>query len=159
MANWKCRICGKPISQKADPDTYVVINRFHIHKECYTGIEQDKDNFFRYCQELFGDGFDFVKLNRMAEGYRRAYNYTWSGMHGSLVYFYEIKHHSVKDANNNIGIIPYIYKDAKDYFDKLEQVKENNSKQKEYKAQQKVVTIPIPSQTTRQPRLFSMEDE
>lgn len=154
--NWTCRICGKPIPVNADPSTYVLQGRFHLHPECANSTK-DKDEFFHYCQKLFGDNFDFVKINRLAEGYIKTYKYTWSGMHGSLVYFYDIQKHPIEQSNYSIGIIPYIYNDARKYYQHIEESKKKNA-ETEYKPKTKVVSIPVPEVSTRPPRIYSMED-
>ena len=44
------------------------------------------------------------------------YHYTYSGMKKALVYFYEIKKNDISKANGGIGIIPYVYRDAYNYY-------------------------------------------
>ena len=34
----------------------------------------------------------------------------------TLIYWYEIKGNSTEKANGGIGIIPYVYKDASEYY-------------------------------------------
>lgn len=48
--------------------------------------------------------------------YIREYQYTYSGMLKALVYFYEVKGNNKNKANGGIGIIPFIYKDAYNYY-------------------------------------------
>jgi hypothetical protein len=44
------------------------------------------------------------------------YNYTYSGIHRSLEYFYEVKGNSLDKANGGIGIVPFVYQDAYNYY-------------------------------------------
>lgn len=46
---------------------------------------------------------------------------TYRGQLLSLKYFYEIKKNSIKKSNGSIGIIPFIYDEAKIYYSKIEQ--------------------------------------
>ena len=44
----------------------------------------------------------------------------------ALIYFYEVKGNSVEKANGGIGIIPWIYKDAYNYYYDLWMIKQRN---------------------------------
>lgn len=46
---------------------------------------------------------------------------TYRGQLLSLKYFYEIKKNSIKKSNGSIGIVPFIYDEAKIYYSKIEQ--------------------------------------
>ena len=54
------------------------------------------------------------------------YDFTYSGMLKSLKWFYEIKHNDKDSSNGRIGIIPYIYKDAYDYYYNLYLAQQRN---------------------------------
>ena len=52
----------------------------------------------------------------MMKDYRKKYGYTYKGMFFSVKYFFEIKKNSWDKANGAIGIVPYVYKEATDYW-------------------------------------------
>ena len=52
---------------------------------------------------------------KQISSYIKEYNFTYSGMLKALKYWYEVKQHPV-DLNRGVGIIPYIYKNAYDYY-------------------------------------------
>ena len=56
------------------------------------------------------------KVRKQINQYITEYNYTYSGMRKALVYFYEVKHNDPAKANGGIGIIPYCYNQARDYY-------------------------------------------
>lgn len=47
-------------------------------------------------------------------------------MHKALKYFYELKGNDIKKANGGIGIIPYVYSQAHDYYYSLWEAKQKN---------------------------------
>ena len=53
---------------------------------------------------------------------------TYKGMNSTLIYFYDIKKNSTKGSNEGIGIIPYVYEEAKKYFE-LKNDKEKKGKE------------------------------
>ena len=84
-------------------------------------LSTDKDLLFYYVADLFGIPVNdccFVQAkNFLSQGY------TYRGMYLSLKYFYEIKKGNIEKANGGIGIIPYIYSEAKAYYTKVETTK------------------------------------
>ena len=58
------------------------------------------------------------------------YGYTWSGMAGTLHWFYDINHGSVEAGNGGVGIIPFVYNQAKDYYTTLAKAEEKNKNAK-----------------------------
>ena len=80
-------------------------------------------------------------------------------MLGTLVYWYEIKKAQIDKAQGGIGIIPYIYEQAKEYYGKIKQANELNADIKNYKIQFKEITIEAPKPELRQPRLFKLEED
>ena len=48
--------------------------------------------------------------------YKEENGYSYSGILKSLVYFYDVKHNSKEKANNSIGIVPFCYQDAYNYY-------------------------------------------
>ena len=52
----------------------------------------------------------------MMKDYRKKYGYTYKGMFFSVKYFFEIKKNSWDKATGAIGIVPYVYQEATDYW-------------------------------------------
>ena len=53
------------------------------------------------------------------------YNYTYSGMRKTLEYFFHIKNGDISKAHG-IGIIPYVYREAEEYYYNLFLIEEKN---------------------------------
>jgi hypothetical protein len=89
------------------------------------------------------------------------YNYTYSGIHRSLEYFYEVKGNSLDKANGGIGIVPFVYQDAYNYYYSLWLAKEKNKLKniEEFVPKTVEVKIPIPQRKVKKRKLFSFLDE
>jgi len=124
-------------------------------------VESEQNKFFDYCKQVFGKDFDFVRTKRLAEGYIKKYNYTWSGMLKTLIYFFEVKKNSVSKAKGSIGIIPYTYQEALNHYYAIWQAQQLNIDKKieDYVPEVIEITIPPPQPKPRKRRLFSFLDK
>lgn len=93
--------------------------------------------------------------------YIREYQYTYSGMLKALVYFYEVKGNKKNKANGGIGIIPFIYKDAYNYYYNLWMIQQSNKDKNviDYVPKLKEIKIPIPKKEPRKRSVFTFLDE
>jgi len=78
-----------------------------------------------------------------------------------LVYFFEIKGNSVEKANGGIGIVPYVYQQAYNYYYSLWLAQQKNEDKvvEEYVPIVKEIIIPVPERKVRKRPLFSFLDE
>lgn len=93
--------------------------------------------------------------------YIREYQYTYSGMLKALVYFYEVKGNNKNKANGGIGIIPFIYKDAYNYYYNIWMIQQSNKDKNviDYVPKLKEIKIPIPKKEPRKKSVFTFLDE
>lgn len=118
----KCAICNKQFDANIEP--FVKVNsRRYAHEKCalnedeFKSKEQkDKEALEAYILQLFNIEYITPKIRKQIDSYVKENKYTYSGMHKALVYFYEIKRNSLEKANGGIGIIPYVYQDAFNYY-------------------------------------------
>lgn len=83
-------------------------------------INDDQDALWYYIIHLFGvvsDEEPVSKWNLLQMQKFRNQGMPYKGQLLTLKYFYEVKKASVKKANGSIGIIPFIYADAKNYYE------------------------------------------
>ena len=144
----KCLYCGKQFDRISEPN--VKIGRRYAHKACYEAqddetikTEKDKNDFY----------------SKQAESYIKMYDFTYSGMLKSLKWFYEVKHNDKDSSNGKIGIIPYIYKDAYDYYYNLYLAQQRNKDITNYRLETKEVVIASPHVFITPPKLFDLGDE
>ena len=170
MHKVKCPYCNETFDR--DKEAYIMINsKRYAHKKCFednenskTQDQKDKEALIKYIKKLFNTKTISVKIDKQIEKYIKENNYTYSGIHKSLAYFYEIKKNSLDKANGGIGIVPYIYDEAFRYY---YSIWEANQKQEfvikndfdKYIPQIEEVSIPIPKRKVKKRNLFSFLDE
>ena len=127
----KCLYCGEQFDRLSEPN--VKIGRRYAHKTCYEAQDdetlkkqKDEHDFYEYIKELYGSDYNYISISKQAENYIKMYNFTYSGMLKSLKWFYEVKGNSKEGSNGRIGIIPYIYEDAKKYYYNLYLAQQRN---------------------------------
>lgn len=144
-----------------------VSERRYAHKDCILRKQQealkeqeDLQKLYDYIKILFKSDEISQKIQRQISTYKKQYDYSYSGMHKALVYFYEIKKNDISKANGGIGIIPYIYEESYRYFFEQWQRKQKNTEVQinDYIPQSKVVTIAPPKKNPIKKRLFSFLD-
>lgn len=122
----KCTVCGCSF----DRDKVQAVRsgaRRYAHYNCLpTGElvelpkkeEKDPDlvALEEYVKKLFDEDYVNARVRKQINDFKEEYNYTYSGMLKSLVYFYEVKGNSLEKSNGGIGIIPFVYKDAYNYY-------------------------------------------
>lgn len=152
-----------------DKEEYVAISaRRYAHKRCYekslrtkSEEEQNKSDLEAYIMKMFNEPYVNARIKKQIKDFIAEYNYTYSGIHKSLIYFFEVKGNSIEKANGGIGIVPYVYRDAYNYFYSLWQAQQSN-KNKDlslYKPQVKEITIRPPERNIPPVRLFNLDDE
>lgn len=162
-----CKYCNEKFDRDSEPCVQVGARRY-AHAECSTKFQQslsqeerDEMNFYEYAKVLFKDTYNYVMTKKLATQYVKSYNYTYSGMQKALYWFYEIKHNTIEKSNGSIGILPYVYNEAKDYYYRLYLAQIANNIEDIQTYSPKAVEIEIGSPRVRidPPKLFNFEDE
>jgi hypothetical protein len=147
---------------------YIQVGRRYAHKECSltaeerkTQEEQDKQDLDNYIIQLLKIDYIDARIRKQIKTYIEENNYTYSGIKKALIYFYEVKGNSIEKANGGIGIVPFIYKDAFNYYYALWQAQQQNKDKVIVDYQPKVieVVIPRPQRKVKQRQLFTFLDE
>lgn len=104
----------------------------HLNEENLNLIQKqndDRDALFYYIYKLFGQQSEeqpVSKWNITQMQKFRSQGYPYRGQLLTLQYFFDIKKNSIAKSNGSIGIIPFVYEDAKLYYNtqakKAEQV-------------------------------------
>ena len=138
-------------------------NRY-VHIECSKKHpENDLEKLMIYIIQLYKLKENYIPPAQMKQvtQYEQEYEFTYSGMLKALKYWYEVKKNPL-DINRGIGIIPYIYKQAKEYYYALylsdlqnQQIKNYN----EFIPKDIEVKIKPPERKIQKRNLFSFLDE
>ena len=158
-----CCICG----ERFDRDIEQAV-RSREHKNRYNHLKCDPDNpdlipmtvpkkkeltprriFTDTLQKIFGDKADYPSATKLAEKYIAEYDFTYEGIAATLEWYYIICKHNTVQAKGSIGIVPYVYNQAKDYYKKIEDIHKINSNKQ--KIEDKVINIEIKEKTYKKP--------
>lgn len=170
MHKVKCYYCSKMFDRDKEPFVPIEGKRRYAHLLCYNRAmsvekenEENKQQLENYIKELFNYTSLPESVNRQIREYLIEKNYTYKGMLKSLKYFYEIKNGDKEKAYGRIGIIPYVYEDAHNYYLALFEAKEKNEQVvvSDYVLPTRVVCIKNPERSPMvgKRKLFSFLDE
>ena len=99
-----------------------------------------------------------AKVTRQIADYKKQYNFTYSGMLKALTWWFDVKNNTTENTNGGIGILPYIYNDAKTYYYGLYMAQMSNQ-DKTIHTKIEEIEIAPPTVYTPPPRLFNIEEE
>lgn len=158
----KCPYCEQSFDRLSVPN--IKVGRRYAHVECYnkheqnmTQEEKEEQELYEYVKQLYGKDYNYILVKRQIEKFSKQ-GYSYKGMRLSLKWFYEVQHHSIENSNG-IGIIPYVFDDAKEYYYRLYLAQVANSNIKNYKPKQQIITIPSPRTYVRPPHLWDLDKE
>lgn len=167
MHKVKCIYCGVTFDRDKLPFIQVSQRRY-AHQECSlteeqkkSKEEQDKIDLDNYIMQLFKIDYVDARIRKQIKQYREEYNYTYSGIRKALIYFYEVKGNPIEKANGGIGIVPYVYQNAYNYYLALWQAQQKNQDKvlTNYVPKVKEVVIPRPQRKVKKRELFTFLDE
>ena len=162
----KCIYCGKTFDRDKVPFTAVTTRRY-AHQSCAEAENNkqkqevdDKLKLNDYIIKLFNLDYVTPRIQKQLQKYIENYHYTYSGIHKALTYWFEIKNNPIESAKESIGIVPYIYQDAYNYYYALWLAQEaNKGKQiSDFIPQVKVIEISPPERKVKKRKLFTFLD-
>ena len=163
-----CSKCGKQF----DRDKVQAVKsgaRRYAHYECMpegelVPLPQTKEDegliqLKQYIDKLFGNSANWPLIMKQIKTFKEENGYTYSGMLKSLTYFYDIKGNHVENSKG-IGIIPFAYKDAYNYYYSLFLAQSQNEKVdfKEITSKVREITIKPPC-IQKKIKMFNEEEE
>lgn len=163
----KCKYCGVSFNRDKEPFEKVGERRY-AHKDCYekykesfTQEELDYQSLEAYIKKLFNKNSVSARIKKQIKDFKAEHNYTYSGMQKTLYWWFELKGNSIEKANEGIGIVPFVYDQACDYYYRLylAEIANNLEEMPEKVYTHKEVEIEIGSPRARisSPKLFDFE--
>lgn len=152
-------IVKEVIKDKETGKKKIVVTQPKVNQELI-----DKDNLDDYLFRLYDGDYDYGRTRLLIDSYIKKYHYTYSGIRKALIYFHEVKGNPVDKEgveSRSIGIVPYIYDEARRYYYKLWQANEKNKGVNiaDYIPKKVEVTIPKPQRKVKKDKRFSFLDE
>ena len=161
----KCKYCGIQFDRNAEPAVEVSARRY-AHKACADKYQEkasqdelDYAELEKYIKKLFNLQVVNAKIKKQIRDFRQEYNYTYSGMLKTLYWWFEIRGNSIEQAQGGIGIIPYVYNDACQYYYSIYLAEMANKGLTIYKPEVKEIEIGSPRTKPNPTKLFNLGDE
>jgi hypothetical protein len=166
----KCTVCGESF----DRDKIQAVKsgaRRYAHYTCLPEgelvplpnavVDQDLVDLENYIKNLLGDDYNPARVKKQIKDYKNEYNYSYSGMLKALVWFYEVKGNSIEKANGGIGILPFVYQDAYNYYYSLylAQLVNEEKDVNQYKTKVREIEIRSPKPSPRYVKLFDLGED
>ena len=163
----ECRICKQQIDKEKD-DWVMPSRNYYFHRKCYHDWKKTEPLVDEEWKPFI---YDFISRDlkvsynyHMVEAQLKKFlkeKMTMKGVYFALKYFYDIKGNDWDKGNGGIGIVPYIYKDAFNYYYQiwLAQQKNQDFKIEEYHPEEIVIKIPRPERPIKKRQLFTFLDE
>lgn len=150
MSIVKCYYCEEKFDNEKEDYVKPNTNRY-AHKECYKR-EYVEDEF--WIEEIYSY-FNSINFNynyQLVETQRKNFinkKCTNKGIYLSLRYFYDVKKGDKTRANGGIGIVPYVYEEAKKYFFIQEKKRKDFEKMIDDQVEKKIKTILVKNRPER----------
>lgn len=162
-----CKFCKERFDRDKEP-TVKISERRYAHKSCAekqealkTQDEKDLGELENYIKELLKINTINAKIRKQIHTFHKEYNYSYSGMKKTLHWFFEIKGNPIEKANGGIGIIPYVYDEACQYYYALylAQLVNQEKNIEEYKPTERIISIFSPRTYIKKRKLFNLDEE
>lgn len=122
--------------------------------------DEDLVKLENYIKQLLGNNYNAARVNKQIKDFVNDYGYSFSGILKSLIYFYEVKGNSKEKANGGIGIVPFIYQDAYNYYYDLFIAQKQNESKNVAKIVSRIKEVIIrPPQIVLPKRFFNLDDD
>jgi hypothetical protein len=160
-----CIYCKQKFDRDKVPFSKISERRY-AHQACVAGTvvektkeEKDYDALIEYAKHLLKDTYNDARVRKQIKDFKEQYDYSFSGMLKSLIWFYEIKGNSTEKANSGIGIIPFVYNDALNYYYAIYVANLANQEIENYQPEVREIIIKSPVAEIKKPKLFKLEDD
>lgn len=120
----KCPECGT----FNDKENAVYYNSKYYCKVCYENKiseSQDYKDLIAYICELYQIDAPTGWMLKQIKDFKEQFNYTYRGMRTTLHYFYEIQEGNDVADSKGIGIVPFVYEEAKKFYIDKKAVKDS----------------------------------
>ncbi len=160
----KCPVCNLFFNR--DQVAFVHHKNRYYHKSCYDKqiqqtVQDEKDLIILedYIVHLLQLDCINARIRKQIKDMKDTYNFSYSGIHKSLEYFYEVKKNSIAKANGGIGIVPYVYEDAKNYYYTMYMAQEQNRGKdaRAYIVKGRTVVIEPPQRKVKTIKTFDLD--
>lgn len=116
-----CGGCGISFNRANEGAEFIKGKWYHAN--CAL-IKNQKIELDAYVCKIFGLKAPGPVNNKLLQKYKIERGYSYDGMLNALKFWYEVKGHTANKAQERVGIIPYIYAEAQEYYSRIEKKQE-----------------------------------
>jgi len=123
----KCPICELNVDRNTD--SFIEKNGRYLHESCNNQQQaktQPRRDLIDYICQLHNIKAPTGYILKQIKDFEENHQFTIQGIHMTLKYFHEIEGNEVIEGTG-IGIVEYVYKNARDYFAKMGRITRNAS--------------------------------
>ena len=163
----KCIYCKMTLDKKDAVQPNPNVYRY-AHKACFdkyqaslSQAEKDYNELENYIKKLFDINVLNATITKQIKTFRENFELTYTGILKTLQWWTEVKKEKFEDKNYGIAIVPYIYDEAKEYYQSMYNAEQANSKidLEHWQPKKEVVMIPPFSEQTTPPKLIKFWEE
>lgn len=144
MALVTCGGCGLKFDRVAEKAEFIKSRWYH--QGC-AQIKKDKMELDAYICKLFDLKAPGPTNNILIKKYKEQKGYNYKGIKNALQYFYEVRKHSTDKSEERVGIVPFVYSEAEEYFNNLKRMEKKNKNVLEKEKEEITITL-CPTQPT-----------
>lgn len=151
-----CPYCSQEVNAK---NSISVMHNRYAHKECYEKFyNKDDDEIDGIYQVLnkYGIEYQYFKCEKQRTQFI-SQGMTNSGIKKTLDYFYGVKNGDKTKAQGGIGIVPYVYEEAKNWYRNKTQIKEVAERSLEKLEEEKIIVTKI-NKSNKVKSFYDIED-
>lgn len=165
-----CIYCKERFNRDKNPFVQVSARRY-AHADCYEKEqkkEAEKNKYKNQLEEYIKQLFDLEKLtpkiNKQIKDFinpNGQYGYSYNQIYKTLFYFYSIQKNSIEKSKGGIGIVPFVYEDAFNYYRAIWEANQINAQKPKInytEIEQQVIKIKPPQKQVRKRNLFDFLD-
>lgn len=163
-----CPKCNKKFNRDVVQAVKVSARRYG-HATCYPDnkdfvplpkADSEYTDLMECIKEIYKDEVNYALVKKQIKQYQEEYNYTLSGIKKSLIYFYKVKGNPIDKSKGGIGIVPFVYKDAYNYYYSLFVAQSQNENKNLQQITSKIKEIIIkPPKIKKKIRFFDLGEE
>lgn len=118
-----CQGCREKFVRKEG--NFVKDSKGFYHKACHEEMLQERSqrqDLLKFVVDAIGDEVNLAFVQKQVRTYTEQYKYTVSGIKGTIHYFIHVRGVKAK-PQFGIAFVPYNYNKAREYFEKMEDMK------------------------------------
>lgn len=166
MHRVKCYYCGQMFDRDKEECVKIENTNRYAHKQCSINSvpveRREQLELEEYVKKLFKMDYVHPNIQKQITEYVGHLGFSYSGIYRTLFYYFEILNNRPTLSNPTIGIVPYVYPQAREYYYTLYMAQKLNQEQKDKIKAPNEVTIVIKSpqrEPMKKRNLFTFLDE